>query len=204
MTDLARRVRRAAQQTAVDDDGASDARRDRHVDEVPRSPGGASDSLSDGRHDRVAIEIDRSNPELLCQPRTEWVIDEPDHVRGLMHDAASMVERTRRGAGHRGDLAQRSIHGGERGAGALCDRGDDVLRARARRDALVAADDARHGIVVTRDDASDVRPAEIDAEIEAQTLGSLPATSGAFSAERSLLKTCCCAALYPFFALSFP
>src|SRR5439155_209942 len=81
---------------------------------------------------------------------------------------------------------------------------DDVLRAGARRDALVAADDARHGIVVTRDDASDVRPAEIDAEIEAQTLGSLPATSGAFSAERSLLKTCCCAALYPFFALSFP
>ena len=49
--------------------------------------------------------------------------------------------------------------------------------------------DADHG-------GANVRAAEIDAEVEgAQTLGRRPATSGALSADASVPRTCCCAAL---------
>ena len=88
----------------------------------------------------------------------------------------------------------------------ISDRANDGVGAVARGAALIARDDLVILAVERRDDRADVRAAEVDAEVVvvAQTRGSLPASSGEFSALASPNSTLFCAALYPFLALSFP
>src|SRR2546425_2092235 len=202
VTDLPRRIGRTAQEAAVADDRAADARRDRDVDEVAYAPRGAGDRLAHGGHHRVAIEVDRIELECARETPPERELDEANDVRRFVHDPVPVVEWSWCRASDAGEIARRRVDRRERGPRALCDRLDDVIRSGTWRRPLVARDEPRDGRVCARDDASDVRCAEIDAEEEAQTLGSLPARSG--DSALPLPNTCCCAALYPFFALSLP
>src|SRR5207302_1296031 len=138
------------------------------------------------------------------EPLRKVNVGEAIYVRRVVDDPGDVVERTRRRAGGSGKVAGGCAHRGERGPGALRDRGEDIVRASPRRRPLVTSEDPRYGLLVARDDTADVGGAEIDAEIEGQTFGSLPASSGDCSAFASAPNTCCCAALYPFFALSLP
>src|SRR5207249_4685300 len=92
--------------------------------------------------------------------------------------AARALERDREMTDLAGEVARRCSHRCEGRPRAFADRGDDVRRSAPRRGALVAREDARYRLLVARDDAADIRGAEIEAEKEAQTLGSLPASSG--------------------------
>src|SRR5204862_6786434 len=128
-------------------------------------------------------------------PGGEVDVDEAVDVWRVVHDAGPVIEWPGRRARGAGQITGGRAHRRERGSGAFRDRRDDVDGTAARGRPLVARDDARDRLLVARDDAADVRRAEIDAEIEAQTLGSLPASSGACSAVASPPNTCCCAAL---------
>src|SRR5207247_2914881 len=88
----------------------------------------------------------------------------------------------------------------------VADGANDGAGAVAGRASLISRGDLVMVAVERRDDRADVRAAEIDAEeaVAAQTLGSLPASSGVDSALASPSSTVFCAALYPFFALSLP
>jgi len=102
-----------------------------------------------------------------------------------------VVERARRGAPDREDLVERDgrlargrMRGVRQGA-------NDGVGAVAGRTALIACGDLVMVAVERRDDRADVRAAEIDAEetVVAQTLGSLPASSGVDSALASPSST---------------
>ena len=91
-----------------------------------------------------------------------------------------MVERARRGAADGDDLVERQAGITRARAGGIRDRANDGLGAVARRATLVARDDLVLVAVKCCDDRADMRTAEVDAEevVVAQTLGSLPASSG--------------------------
>ena len=91
-------------------------------------------------------------------------------------------------------------------ASGIGDRANDGLGAVARRATLITRDDLVLVAIERGDDRADVRTAEVDAEevVVAQTLGSLPASSGDDSTLASPSMTLFVAALYPFFALSLP
>jgi hypothetical protein len=117
-----------------------------------------------------------------------------------------VVERTRRGATDTYKLVERQAGLARARAGGVRDRANDGLGAVTWRAALITRDDLVMVAVKRRDDRADVRTAEVDAEevVVAQTLGSLPASSGDDSTLASPSMTLFVAALYPFFALSLP
>src|SRR5207253_2017291 len=160
------------------------------------------DRLGDGGHGGVAVDEDRDT-ERVAQAIGEREIAEAGDIRRVVHQATHVVQRTGGGAARGRHVANCRLGRRERRARAVGDRGDDVGPSGERGRTLVAAEDRRN-VAVTRDHGPHVRTAEIDAEEEAQTLGSLPATSGACSTEASPRKIRCCAALYPFLALSLP
>ena len=107
-----------------------------------------------------------------------------------------MIERARRGQPRCREVRDRDSGRAERGARARSERGDHGVRAGLRRHSRIAADEGGRIAVDPRDRGADVAATQIDAEVKgAQTLGSRPATSGMFSADASVPKTCCCAAL---------
>ena len=91
-----------------------------------------------------------------------------------------MVERARRGAAGGEDLVERQASVARACASGIRDRTNNGLGAVARRATLVARDDLVLVAVKCCDDRADMRTAEVDAEevVVAQTLGSLPASSG--------------------------
>ena len=177
VADLTGGVGGAAQQMPIDDESAADPGRDRHVDEIARALRGAGIRFPDGGHDRVSVDVDLGEPERARKTRPQRVLDEAHHVGRLVDDAASVIERARRRACHRGDVANRRIDRGARCATALRDRGDHVVGSRTRRGPLVASDDARDRPVVACDDAADVRAAEIDADVVIAAPHLRPATA---------------------------
>src|SRR6185503_5142854 len=123
-----------------------------------------------------------------------------------MHQTRAVVERARRGAADGGELVKRQAGLADARASGIRDRADDGLGAIARRTTLIARDDLVLLAVERRDDRADVCTAKVDAEevVVAQTLGSLPASSGDDSTLASPSMTLFVAVLYPFFALSLP
>ena len=191
MPDLARGVGRAAEHSATAHDRAAEPGRHGDVDEVPRAARRADRALRDGGHRRVAVDEDREAVERFGQPRSQRELFEPDDVRRLVHQAGAMVERPRRGAAdrlHRMEGEARLARGRMRG---IRDGANDGVGAVAGRAALIARGYLVVVAVERRDDRADVRAAEIDAEkaVVAQTLGSLPASSGVDSALASPSST---------------
>jgi hypothetical protein len=91
-----------------------------------------------------------------------------------------MVERSRRCTSDREQVMHRDAGITRTGAGALRDGAHDRLGAVAWRTALSARDDLVMVAVERGDDRTDLRAAQVDPEevVVAQTLGSLPASSG--------------------------
>src|SRR6266508_229422 len=206
MTDLARGVRRAAQHAAAAHDRAAEPRRYGHIHVVAHAVRGARHALGDRRHARVAVEEDRSAVERIGEPRREREVDESRKVRCVVDDARAVVERSGRRAADGDDLVQWQARVPSRRASTFGDRVHRRIGTFAWRRALVARDDVRMGAIRCGDHAADVRGTEVDADevVVAQTLGSLPASSGVASATLSLPRALTIAALYPFFALSLP
>lgn len=104
------------------------------------------------------------------------------------------------------ELVERQASLARAGASGIRERAHDGVGAIAWCSALITRDDLVAVTVERGDDRADVRTAEVDAEelVVAQTLGSLPASSGEDKALASPSMTLFCAALYPFFALSLP
>lgn len=123
-----------------------------------------------------------------------------------MHQATAVVQRTGRGATDRDELAERNARLARARASGVTERTNDRVGAFAWGPPHVARDDLVTVAIEHGDDGPDVRAAKVDAEeaVVAQTLGSLPASSGEDSALASPSRTLFCAALYPFFALSLP
>jgi len=105
-----------------------------------------------------------------------------------------VIEWAGRRAARRRDVADAGLRRAERRAGARDERRDDRIGTRLRRGASVAADERGAGTVDASDRGADVGAAKVEAEVKRarcpQTLGSRPATSGAFSAVASAPKTC--------------
>ena len=114
-----------------------------------------------------------------------------------MHHAAAVIERTRRGAASGKDLVQRYAGLARRRARGLGERANDGVGAVSRRPALITRDDLVTIAVERRDHRADMGTAEVDAEevVVAQTLGSLPASSGDESTLASPSITLFCAVL---------
>lgn len=96
MSQLASGAVRATQETAVDHDGPSDARRDRHVHEVARPRRSANRCLCKGGGLGIAIE-DGREPDRLLDARGK--IDVPEsrpEVRWIDDPAGPWVNRPRR------------------------------------------------------------------------------------------------------------
>ncbi len=123
-----------------------------------------------------------------------------------MHQTGAMIERARRSATNGEELVERQTSLARAGTSGIRERAHDGISAIAWCSALITRDDLVAVTVERGDDRADVRTAEVDAEevVVAQTLGSLPASSGEDSALASPSMTLLWAALYPFFALSLP
>ena len=102
-----------------------------------------------------------------------------------------MVERARRGTADREDVVERDARVARGRLRGVRDGANDGVGAVAGRTALIARGYLVVIAVERRDDRADVRAAEIDAEeaVAAQTLGSLPASSGVDSALASPSST---------------
>jgi hypothetical protein len=95
-----------------------------------------------------------------------------------------MVERAGGGATDREDLVERDARFARARTRGIRERANDGIGAVAWRAALIARGDLVMVAIDRRDDRADVRAPEVDAEevVVAQTLGSLPASSGVLSA----------------------
>lgn len=114
-----------------------------------------------------------------------------------MNETGAMVQRTGSGATDGDELVERNARvAGARSRG-IADRANDRVSALARSAPNVARDDRVTVTVERRDDRADMGTAEVDAEevVVAQTLGSLPASSGEDSTLASPSMTLFCAAL---------
>jgi hypothetical protein len=114
-----------------------------------------------------------------------------------VHETAAMVERTGRRAPDGDHLVKRDASVARALARRIRQGADDRVGPVAWRTALGARDDLVMVIVKRGDDRADLRAAEVDAEevVVAQTLGSLPASSGDDSTLASPSRTLFCAAL---------
>jgi hypothetical protein len=108
-----------------------------------------------------------------------------------------MVQRSGCGATRCDELVQRNARVARAGSRGLPHRAHDRVRSLARGPPHVAREDLMVFAFETGDDRADVRAAEVDPEEAgvAQTLGSLPASSGEDSTLASPSRTLFCAAL---------